>query len=134
MQSAQLCSTRHASSLLCMQSRQSCLTCHYVMQMSPFLSPLDKELVKVILKLLRSSAFLGTAQLLAAIASTDPDTRVPVGLLKVGAAVHGWPCCLSLFPTCCCLCCFCMYIKGPHCMHWQRCMRDSKTRVCGILL
>lgn len=69
--------------------------CHYVVQMSPFLSPLDKELVKVILKLLRSSAFLGTAQLLAAIASTDPDTRVPVGLLKVGVAVHGraaYPC------------------------------------------
>lgn len=54
--------------------------------MSPFLGPLDKELVKVLLKLLRIPAFLGTAQLLAAIASTDAELRTPVGLLKVGQA------------------------------------------------
>lgn len=52
--------------------------------MSPFLGPLDKELVKVILKLLRSASFLGTAQLLAAIASVEVDARMPVGLMKVG--------------------------------------------------
>lgn len=40
----------------------------------------------MLLKLLRSPAFLGTAQLLAAIASTDAELRTPVGLLKVGQA------------------------------------------------
>lgn len=57
-----------------------------LLQMSPFLGPLDKELVKLLLKLLRSPAFLGTAQLLAAIASTDAELRTPIGLLKVGPA------------------------------------------------
>jgi hypothetical protein len=51
--------------------------------MSPYLGPLDKDLVKVILKLLRSPSFLGTAQLLAAIASTDAEQKAPMGLLKV---------------------------------------------------
>lgn len=51
--------------------------------MSPSLGPLDKDLVKLILKLLRSPSFLGSAQLLAAIASTDTEMRVPGGLLKV---------------------------------------------------
>lgn len=45
---------------------------------------LDKDLVKTLLRLLRSSTFQGGASLLAAIASTDPATRQPVGLLKVG--------------------------------------------------
>lgn len=53
--------------------------------MSPFLGPLDKDLVKLIIKLLKSPAFFGTAQLLAAIASTDVELRAPVGLLKVCA-------------------------------------------------
>lgn len=54
-----------------------------LMQMSPFLGPLDKDLVKTLIKLLKSPAFLGTAQLLAAVASTDAELRTPVGLLKV---------------------------------------------------
>jgi hypothetical protein len=53
------------------------------LQMSPFLGPLDKDLVKLIIKLLKSPAFLGAAQLLAAVASTDAELRTPVGLLKV---------------------------------------------------
>ena len=61
------------------------------MQMAPYLGPLDKELVKTILKLLRSASFLGTAQLLSAVASTDADMRMPVGLLKVGATVMSRP-------------------------------------------
>lgn len=52
-------------------------------QVCPYIGPLDKELVKLILRLLKSSAFLGTAQLLAAIASTDADSHSAVGLLKV---------------------------------------------------
>jgi hypothetical protein len=62
--------------------------------MSPFLGPLDKDLVKTLIKLLKSPAFLGTAQLLAAVASTDAELRTPVGLLKVcGHTVWWWCCC-----------------------------------------
>jgi hypothetical protein len=51
--------------------------------MSPFLGPLDKDLVKLIIKLLKSTSFLGAAQLLTAVASTDAELRTPVGLVKV---------------------------------------------------
>jgi hypothetical protein len=59
-------------------------------QVSPCIGPLDRELVKLILRMLKSATFQGAAPLLAAIASTNADTHAPVGLLKVrkeGAAV-----------------------------------------------
>lgn len=89
------------------------------LQMSPFLGPLDKDLVKLIIKLLRSPAFLGAAQLLAAVASTDAELRTPVGLLKV---THGWGCSalvLDAQPLCLCACrmqsCYCSWVHASAC-------------------
>ncbi|WIA12977.1 hypothetical protein OEZ85_006589 [Tetradesmus obliquus] len=56
-----------------------------LLMVAPCIGPLDKELVKLILRMLKSATFQGTAPLLAAIASTDADTHAPVGLLKAGA-------------------------------------------------
>jgi hypothetical protein len=53
-------------------------------QVAPCIGPLDRELVKLILRMLKSATFQGAAPLLAAVASTNPDTHAPVGLLKVG--------------------------------------------------
>uniref|UniRef100_A0A383W6D0 TOG domain-containing protein n=1 Tax=Tetradesmus obliquus TaxID=3088 RepID=A0A383W6D0_TETOB len=57
-----------------------------LLMVAPCIGPLDKELVKLILRMLKSATFQGTAPLLAAIASTDADTHAPVGLLKAGAS------------------------------------------------
>jgi hypothetical protein len=51
--------------------------------MARCLAPLDRDLVKLILRLLKSGQFLATAQLLAAVASTSADTQAAGGLLKV---------------------------------------------------
>jgi len=55
----------------------------HMQQGSPFIAPLDKDMVKLILRLLRSATFQGTAQLLTAIANTDNEMHAPEGLLKV---------------------------------------------------
>jgi hypothetical protein len=55
----------------------------HCVQVAPCIGPLDRELVKLILRMLKSATFQGTAPLLAAIASTDADTHAPIGLLKV---------------------------------------------------
>ncbi|WIA33121.1 hypothetical protein OEZ86_006273 [Tetradesmus obliquus] len=57
-----------------------------LLMVAPCIGPLDKELVKLILRMLKSATFQGTAPLLAAIASTYADTHAPVGLLKAGAS------------------------------------------------
>jgi hypothetical protein len=55
------------------------------LQLSPYLAPLDKDLVKVILRLLKSSTFTATPALLAALASSHHERKTPHGLLKVRA-------------------------------------------------
>lgn len=67
-----------------------CCALRRCLQVAPWLAPLDRDLVKLILRLLKSPAFLGTAQLLAAIASTDANAAAATGLLKVGGAGGGW--------------------------------------------
>eukprot|EP00775_Hariotina_reticulata_P011340 gene11340-11489_t len=51
---------------------------------SPFMAPIDKDMVKLILRLLKSATSQGTAQLLAAIANMDNEMHAPNGLLKPG--------------------------------------------------
>lgn len=61
-------------------------------QLAPLLQPLDRDLVKVLLRCLRSATFHGSPALLAALASTANESRQPQGLLKVGrqhAAARG---------------------------------------------
>jgi hypothetical protein len=50
---------------------------------SPYLAGLDPELVKLLLRLLRSPTFLGAPALLSALACTDAESQHPVGLCKV---------------------------------------------------
>lgn len=53
-------------------------------QTAHLLSPLDKDLVKALLRCLRSTSFQGSAYLLAALANTGTgDVRRTEGLLKV---------------------------------------------------
>jgi hypothetical protein len=56
--------------------------------MAPLLQPLDKEIVKALVRWLRSATFQGTAALLAAVANTGAagDARQADGLLRVRAA------------------------------------------------
>ena len=57
------------------------------MQLSPYLAPLDKDLVKVVLRLLKSSTFAATPGLLAALASSHHERKTPQGLLKVSEGI-----------------------------------------------
>lgn len=57
----------------------------FAVQIAPCIGALDGELVKLILRLLRSSTFQGTAALLSAVASISTEDQKPVGLLKVSA-------------------------------------------------
>lgn len=54
-------------------------------QIGPCIGPLDSDLVKLILRLLKSSTFQGTAALLSAVASIGNEDQKPMGLLKVSA-------------------------------------------------
>jgi hypothetical protein len=65
------------------------------MQLAPVLLPLDKDLVKALLRCLRNPAFQGSAALLAALAGTGAgERRGAEGLLRVraGPAPRGLPC------------------------------------------
>lgn len=81
----------------------------HTVQVAPCIGPLDKELVKLILRMLKSATFQGTAPLLAAIASTDADTHAPVGLLKVCSSRFGLP--LHCMPAACSTC---LVVHVPH--------------------
>ena len=61
-------------------------------QVAPYLGPLDKELIKEMLRMMRNNAFQASHLLLAAIASCNPRTMQIHGLIAVR------PCCSPL-PT-----------------------------------
>lgn len=52
-------------------------------QMSPWTDALSKDLIKDCLRYLKNPSFLAKAHLLQAMASIDPDTDQPRGIIKV---------------------------------------------------